>query len=250
MGGRSGTQSGSGRVKSEGSEPLANLNWEAFCWAFVKKFSAIDAYLEAFPTNNRKMAASRASSLKNKPVIAARLRWILDEQSRQQLTKSAIVKDSIELGLWEVAGRCMESKRVTLPPELKARSFQPCGACEGEKPKGWCTSCQENAELLEAWADFGGVYKFDAKGAIAALIPLGKERGMFVERKLVGNLEGDELIDKMTDVEVRNLVRSLAGEVGLRVIETGSESPAGSEAPEGTDVSSVSEAGGIPQTRH
>lgn len=234
-----------------GSEPLLNAKHEKFCWAFVKVMHPGKAYMEISGAGtNPQVARNRARILVKRREVVARIRWLLDQESKDELTKNQITKRSIELGLWEVAERSLQHKKVDTPKELRGQDAMLCPACAETTPEAWCEACVHNQKLVRDWQEFGGTYRFDAKGAIPALIALGKERGMFIERKLVGTLEGDELIDSMTDEEVRNLVRSLAGEVGLRVVESGSESSSGAKASTSSDVQSVSETSGVPPTRH
>ncbi len=235
---------------SQGREPLLNVRHERFCWEFAKGTNGQESYLKVFESDNRNVASTRSCKLLKRRDIVARVRWILDQEGRDRLSKMQISKDAIELGLWEVANRCLQKKRVETPKELRDKDAQLCLDCFERTPDDWCQACKYNQKLVRDWQNFGGVYTFNPKGVIAALVPLGKERGMFADRKLVGNMEGDELIDSMTDSEVRNLVRSLAGEVGLRVVEAGSEGAPGAQAQPGADVQPVSKAGAVPQTRH
>lgn len=233
-----------------GSEPLLNPKHEKFCWTFIRVMDAGKAWVQVFSGSDERLAKQRGKKLVKRTEVSARIRYLLKQESADELTRSQINKQQIELNLWQVASRCMQKEKAPIPKQLRGRQAKLCAECDGKTPANWCEACEWNQKLFRDFSELAFNYRFDAKGAISALVPLGKERGMFADRKLVGNLEGDELIDSMTDEEVKGLVRTLAGEVGLRVVEAGGESPAGAEAESGQDVQPVPEAGGVSPTRH
>ena len=159
--------------------------------------------------------------------------YLNEELAKHRLTRVAITQDSIDTKMWSVANRCLQEERVEVPGHLKGRAFE---ACDDEA----CERCKHNLELLEDWQSFGGIYKFDANGSVKALLALGRDRGLYIDRKLVGRMEGDEIVDAMSDPEVRELVRSLCSQVGLRVVEVGGEGASGPPPEQGPKLRSVS----------
>jgi hypothetical protein len=119
--------------------------------------------------------------------------------------------------MYEVIERCLQLKKVEEPSGLSNEEILPCAEARNEDCA--CESCEKNRTLLERWREFGGVYKFDPANAVKALHLTGRDFGLYYEKKLTGSLEGDEIVDAATDEELRALVRNLASQVGLRVVE-------------------------------
>lgn len=223
-----------GTPKDAGKDPLEDSRHELFCATYIKNgFDRAAAYSEAYNRrgSTKKQLQTQANRLLKNPQVRDRLRYLLKTEADSRVSLGAIQKDAIEGRVWEIVERCMGNKKVSTPKHLKGRVFEPCRACADKEPRSWCRSCKHNEKLIADWEKFGGIYRFDASGAIKALLPLGTDRGLFIPRKLTGHMEGDEIIDSMSDEEVRLLVRSLASEVGLRVVETRSEGASGA-APE------------------
>ena len=109
---------------------------------------------------NSKGAAQSASRLAKNPKIVARIQELNSEVVGQVLTRVGLDRSYVLDNLREIAERCMQVRAVPLKP---------------------------------------GVFQFNAAGATKALELIGKELGMFVERKEVGkpgefaNLTDDEL---------------------------------------------------------
>ena len=113
----------------------------------------------------------------------------------------------------------LQLKKVAVPPQLKALRFTPCDACQRCNPEDYCDACTANSEALDAFREFGGIYKADWPSAVKALHLTGRDFGLYYEKKLIGALEGEKAIDESTTEEVRQFVRSLCSQVGLRVVE-------------------------------
>jgi hypothetical protein len=241
--GKAAEKRGRGRPPTPGKEQLSIPEHELFCLTYIKNgFKRTPAYQHAYGTEKSRNANKLATRLLKRPDIQNRLRYLLREQGKSRVTLDAIQKDAIDGRMWAVIERCMQHEKVETPVHMRARSFKPCAACKKkeDQPSKWCASCKSNQKLIEDWEAFGGVYKFDPRGAVQALLPLGRDRGLYIDKKLVGHMEGDEIIDAMNDEEIRNLIRSLATEVGLRVVEARSESSDGSPTEQGPHLRSVS----------
>jgi hypothetical protein len=116
-----------------------------------------------------------------------------------------------------------------------------------------------------------GEFKSELAAANRGLELLGKEMGMFRDRLDIHNLDselgemtGEQLrafvasaatevglrVVGMSDDELRTYIQRNAGRVGLRVSEIRGEGTEGTSDEEDGSVSAVSEASGVPSTRH
>jgi hypothetical protein len=232
---------GPGRPRTPGKEPLADPRHELFCITYVSNgWKRSAAYANAYGTSG-KSAKEGSNRILRRPEIQQRLRYLLRQQGEARVTQAGIQKDAIDGRMWSVIERCMQHEKVETPTHLKGRFYEPCPTCSRKDTESqWCARCKRNQKLFDEWKKFGGVYKFDPRGAVQALLPLGRDRGLYIDKKLIGHMDGDDIIDAMNDKEVRELVRSLATEVGLRVVEARSESSDGSPAEQGPHLQAVS----------
>lgn len=223
-----------------GAEPLEDPRREMFCITYIANgWKRSAAYTHGYGTSG-KSAKEGSNRLLRRPEVQKRLRFLLRKQGEERVAQAGIQKDAIDGRMWAVAERCMQHEKVETPAHLKGRAYEPCPRCKKEESESnWCARCKRNLKLFEDWQEFGGVYKFDSRGVVQALLPLGRDRGLYIDKKLVGHMDGDDIIDAMNDKEVRELVRSLATEVGLRVVEAGGESPDGSSPEQGPHLQAV-----------
>jgi hypothetical protein len=231
-----------GRPRIEEKHPLPDPRHELFCITYVRNgWKRAAAYTQSYGSKNTKVAKNGGTRLLRRPDVQNRLRYLLNEEARNRVTTDAIQKDVIDGRMWTVIERCMQHEKIGTPEHLKGRVFRPCAPCKKKQsPAQWCVSCKSNQKLIAEWEEFGGIYKFDPRGAVQALLPLGRDRGLYIDKKLIGHMEGDEIIDSMSDKEVRELVRSLATEVGLRVVEARSEGSDGSATEQDSHLRAVS----------
>ena len=201
----------------DGSIPLRNSRWENFSHLYSRYGNLTRAYGEAFRIEDKpEYCAKKGCEIINRPVVAARVRFLMEALSRDRILSEAIGKDNIDARMWQVVERCLQRERVEIPAELKGRKFECCAVCqEGEGPL--CEPCQANEALILDWMDFGGIYRFDAKGAIAALVPLGRDRGLYLDRRLVARTDITDPDDLTADA-LEGVLHELADFLGYAVI--------------------------------
>ena len=230
-----------GPPRIHATHPLDDPRHELFVVAYLRNgWNRAVAYTHAYGIEKKKAAQNGANRLLHRSDVQDRLRYLLNEQALNRVTQEAIHKDAIDGRMWSVAERCLQHQKLETPEHLRSRAFTPCASCKNKRPMERCASCKANRKLIEDWTEFGGIYRFDSGGAVKALLPLGRDRGLYIDKKLVGHMEGDEIIDAMNDKEIRDLVRSLATQVGLRIVEAGSEGASSTSAKPGPHLQSVS----------
>ncbi len=170
---------------------LENNRWELFCQYHAKgEMAARAAKMAGFTERSSEATASRL--LRNHK-IAARMDELRAEQlsSHTEATKKIIEdvmvdKAYVMRSLKSVAERCMQTEPIL---------DMDGGVVFVETPDG-----------LMAPA-----YSFDSRGAVAALVPLGKELGMFVDRKEV--LHGK--LEDMSEHQLDAIINQLSTELGI-----------------------------------
>lgn len=147
---------------------LVNPKHERFAQELAGGASAADAYITAGFKANR----SNAANFARKPVILDRVSEILAERDKIQALATAeairatgIDKEWVLMRLKEVAERCLQHQPVV-------RNGDPVMV---ETPDG----------------NIAAAYRFDAAGANRALELLGKEQGMFIDKKEVAVKPGN-----------------------------------------------------------
>ena len=119
--------------------------------------------------------------------------------------------------MWRIVERCLQSERVEIPGKLKGRKLETC-VCHDSLINGpACGACKKNEKLLADWMDFGGIYKFDAKSAITALIPLGRDRGLYLDKRIVARTDITDPDDLTADA-LEGALHELADFLGYAVI--------------------------------
>lgn len=180
------------KTYSDGSKPLKSPKHELFAQLHAAGEPECRAYEMAGFASKKGSRASSARLLATANV-RGRVDYLLSLRTatiQAETTKAAknagIDKEWVMKNLREVAERCMQAV-----PVFDAKGDRVMV----ETPDG---------EVAPA-------FTFNAKGAVSALVPLGKEIGMFVERKEVlhGQLEG------MTDDQLDVLIQQRMEELGL-----------------------------------
>lgn len=170
---------------------LKNARQEAFCRFYTNGETPPRAY--ALAGFSEKTANEGSSRLLKNPDVSRRVEELLAEKEKvhakvvqKAMENAGIDKEWVMRNLKEVVERCME-----VAPVVNQKGEQVVVAT----PEG---------ELRAA-------FTFNAKGAIGALVPLGKEIGMFVERKEVRHGKLEDLPDAQLD----DLIQELAKEAGI-----------------------------------
>jgi hypothetical protein len=184
---------------------LAKQRWEQFAQSIVAGQSASQAYINA--GFSKQGAAQAAHKLLKHPLIADRITElgrvkrqaeIIAAEGRekavlreivQPVVQRNITKEAIRARLWEIVERDMQHVPV------RGRLGQPVFA---EGPDG----------KLHA------LYKYNSKGATAALIALGKEEGMFIERKDIPKDEKPLTVEE-ADKEIEDYLAEIAAKQAI-----------------------------------
>ena len=214
---------------------LANPRWERFAEATAKGMTRADAfYYAGFRAGNKRAAQNRGSTLFGRPEIKARVTEIEEELRQQGINESGITRGYVLA-------------------ELK-RNHEKATQAEA---------------VLDREGNETGEYKYQGTVANRALELMGKELGMFADKLQLENLDSE--LEAMTPTELKNYVRAMAGEVGLRVVDMNEdqireyiltqaprvglrveESGEGADRPadaEGEAVQPISEAEAVPRSR-
>ena len=172
--------------------PTAGLTpkQEAFCLEYLKCGNASEAYRKTYDTKgSEKTINEKASRLLNGGKIRARLELLQRAVTDAAMQSAAVDKDWVMRRLKIVAERCLQAR-----PVLDRK-----GAPVFTK--------LENGKLVPAFV-------FDAAGANRALELLGKEIGMFIEKKEAG--KPGEFGDKaMEEKELRERIKERSVKLGL-----------------------------------
>jgi hypothetical protein len=191
--------SGGGTPQKVGSKDGAGLTpkQRAFVCLVVEGKSQIEAYRVAYgkpETFSGAACRSQASIVANKPHVKAEIdRMKAEIVARVRVAAAAKHAISVEYvigALHEVAERCLQHR-----PVLDGKG-KPV-LVEVNTPDG----------AVEARA----LYTFDAKGAVQALVPLGKQLGMFIDRK---EIRTGPLPDK-SDAEIDEALTALLSDIAL-----------------------------------
>jgi hypothetical protein len=188
-----------GKSHPTGSKDGAGLTpkQRAFVCLMVEGKTQVEAYRVAYgkaETFSGAACRSQANIVANKPHVKAEIdRMKAEVVARVRVAaaaKHAISVEYIMGALHEVAERCLQHR-----PVLDGRG-KPV-MVEVNTPEG----------LVEARA----LYTFDAKGAVQALLPLGKQLGMFIDRK---EIRTGPLPDK-SDAEIDEALTALLSDIAL-----------------------------------
>ncbi len=199
----------------DGSIPLRNSRWENFSHLYSRYGNLTRAYGEAFRIEDKpEYCAKKGCEIINRPVVAARVRFLMEALSRDRILSEAIGRDNIDARMWKIVERCMQRERVKTPDELRFKKWQPCELHDKDDA---CEACQANEDLLREWMAFGGIYRFDAKNAIAALIPLGRDRGLYLDKRIVARTDLTDPED-LTAAALEGALFELADFLGYAVI--------------------------------
>ncbi|MGE4072726.1 MAG: terminase small subunit [Lysobacterales bacterium] len=170
---------------------LKNAKHEHFCQLISD--GATETKAAVLAGFSERSAPQQASRLLKNDEIRERVAELRAEKEQfhakavqRAMENAGIDKEWVMRNLKEVVERCME-----VAPVVNQKGEQVVV----ETPEG---------ELRAA-------FTFNAKGAIGALVPLGKEIGMFVERKEVRHGKLEDLPDAQLD----DLIRELATEAGI-----------------------------------
>lgn len=145
-----------------------------------------------FATNGKTTAHGSGSKMeKQYPLVRKRINDLCAEVAERVIESAAVSKAWVTTRLMQVAERCMQAEPVT--------------DREGNNT---------------------GEYKFDSAGANRALELLGREMGMFVDRKHV-KIEND--IETLSDAELTRVTTELAAQLGLAATYAGAQEAAGRE---------------------
>lgn len=156
----------------------------AFIDLIVEGKTRAEAYRIAYnrPNAGAKRAAEMGGKVANGAAVSAELARICELATEKAAERLSVTKEYVMRSLKEVADRCMQHR-----PVLDRNGKQVWV----ETPNG-----EERPAFL-----------FDAKGAVAALVPLGKEIGMFVERKEVRTGPLADVPDEKLDERIREIVK-------------------------------------------
>src|SRR5471032_579251 len=160
---------------------------EAYCRA--RAFGMSQSEAMCVISGGKTKEAGTGSHWEKKPVVKNRINQLRHEITERAVEKASVDRSWVLTRLMKVADRCMQEEPVVIR-----------GVATGE-------------------------YKFDSAGANRALELLGKELGMFVERKSI-NLNPLESLD---DSQLAGVIAELAAQVDLGGIIEGSQAPQGSE---------------------
>lgn len=172
---------------------LKNLRHEQFAQFLVNGDSTQRAYELAYGPSKGADASGRR--LLRNALICERLRELQAikgakhaEVTGKAIENAGIDKEWVMRNLREVAERCMQAVPVL---DMQGKQLMI------ETPAG----------------EVAAAYTFNSKSAVAALIPLGKELGMFVDRKEIrhGKLED------LNDEQLNQLITEMAKEAGVQV---------------------------------
>jgi phage terminase small subunit len=143
-----------------------------------------------FATNGKITANGAGSHMEKKyPLVRKRINDLCAEVAERVVESAAVSKAWVTTRLMQVAERCMQA--------------EPVLDREGERT---------------------GEYKFDSAGANRSLELLGKEMGMFTDRKHI-KIEND--IETLSDAELTRVTTELATQLGLAAAHAGTEETAG-----------------------
>ena len=217
---------------------LRNPRWEMFAKLTATGKDRASAYMGAgFAVCERRKASKKATRLLSQhPEIKARITEIEEMLHEQTLAATALTREYV-------------IEQLTDNVDI-AKAAKPVRDRDGKET---------------------GEFKADLGAANRALELLGKEQGMFRDRLDIHTLDGE--LENMSSSQLRAYVKSLATEVGLRVveqtddelrkffirnaervglrvIEAGREDPDGAEDAASGTVQAVSKTGRIPPLRH
>jgi phage terminase small subunit len=162
---------------------LANSKWEKFCVDVVAGKTLVDAFVAAGYAE--KNAYSAAPRLFKHPKITERIAELKDKVEKVFVEKCSINKEWVVKNLQEVAERCMQHEPVL-------RNGAPV--------------------MVETeTGELAAVYKFDSAGANRSLELIGKEFGMFVDKKEIKM----SVLSDTSDEQLDAIIAEAAQEVGV-----------------------------------
>jgi hypothetical protein len=237
---------------SDGTVQLANARHERFAHEFaLNGYDTPKAYAVAFHVEQGSTtAAKNASRVAKIPGVSARIRFLIDRQSREDLAEARIGRSSVLATMWEIVDRCMQRTKQLVPAELKTLHVKLCEACE-EGPD-MCFMCDHNIGLEKAMRAELGAWSFRPREAMTTLVHLGKNIGMFADRHLHGELDGQDKLATYSDDELAVYLTQCLEELNVR---KPAESAGSGEAGDGSEneprapLPALSEASDLPPTR-
>lgn len=158
---------------------LKNPKHELFARGLAQGQSAAQAYVKA----GFKPSTGNAAVLKSQQSILERIAEIQSEQSEMAVAATERAADALAIDREWIMARLKENAERA----LQARA------------------------VLDADGEATGEYKYEGNVANRALELLGKEIGMFIDRKDITHRDGD--LDKMTDDELRRDVQERAARI-------------------------------------
>lgn len=145
-----------------------------------------------FATNGKITANGSGSNMEKRyPLVRKRINDLCVEVAARVIESAAVSKAWVTTRLMQVAERCMQAEPV-----------------------------------LDKEGNSTGEYRFDSSGANRALELLGKEMGMFVDRKQV-KIETD--VATLSDAELTRITTELAAQLGLAATDAGTQEAPGRE---------------------
>lgn len=151
-------------------------------YARARAFGMTQQEAMYFATNGRVKAVGAGSSMESEyPLVRKRINELSIQVAERVVESAAASKAWVMKRLMQVADRCMQAEPVLM--------FN-----------------RSTGEYEET-----GEYKFDSAGANRSLELIGKELGMFVDRKEIRH----GAIGAMTDAELENTIAKLSQELGI-----------------------------------
>lgn len=179
---------------------LKNPRWEAYAQLIAQGIEAKEAWGRLSPNikNNASFSAS-LSRMKKQPQVIARIEELVKSNDDIRIQETAAVYRKVVLSREWVIDQLVEN----------------------------VNRCMKNVKVLGSRGAPTGVYKFDSQGATRALELLGREIGMFIDRKQVDiNAE----FRSMTDADLRRIIQENQDVFGMKLIEAQPE-PAPADGP-------------------
>lgn len=153
---------------------------------------------ETYPTS---AAAVRGHAVASQPAVRAEIdRMKAEITARVRVAaaaKHAVTVSYVMGALHEVAERCMQHR-----PVLDGRG----------------NPVMVNVKSPEGEVEVRALYTFDAKGAVGALLPLGKQLGMFIDRKEIRTGPLPDKSDAEVDEAISALLSDLSAATGLDTV--------------------------------
>lgn len=170
---------------------LKNPRHERFCHSISKGISGPDAYIAAGYNVSPAVASACASRLLTDAKIQLRLEELQGRAADRAVKSAALSREWVLSRLMKHADVCLGDEKITAVRAVKSRVKDESGGF------------QDVVATVEIT-----ITERDATAANRALELLGREHGMFVERKEVGK-PGD--FDNLSDDDLRSRLYNLTG---------------------------------------